>query len=95
MAEADGNRTRQTEILGLTGFEDRGDHQEPKRLRAANLTSAPVGLWLGGVTQTTRLTGYAHGGGCACKIPPGELEDAVRGLTGQSGDERPRRPRRR
>ncbi|MGO1539153.1 MAG: selenide, water dikinase SelD [Leucobacter sp.] len=32
----------------------------------------------------TRLTGYAHGGGCACKIPPGELEDAVRGLTGQT-----------
>ena len=38
------------------------------------------------MTQTTRLTGYAHGGGCACKIPPGELEDAVRGLTGQSGE---------
>src|ERR1700720_4136712 len=36
------------------------------------------------MTQT-RLTGYAHGGGCACKIPPGELEEAVRGLTGQSG----------
>lgn len=33
-----------------------------------------------------RLTSYAHGGGCACKIPPGELEEAVRGLTGQSGD---------
>ncbi|WP_041371700.1 selenide, water dikinase SelD [Nakamurella multipartita] len=32
-----------------------------------------------------RLTGYAHGGGCACKIPPGELEDAVRGLVGQAG----------
>ncbi|WP_113903102.1 MULTISPECIES: selenide, water dikinase SelD [Brevibacterium] len=32
---------------------------------------------------TDRLTSYAHGGGCACKIPPGELEDAVRGLTGQ------------
>lgn len=29
-----------------------------------------------------RLTQYAHGGGCACKIPPGELEDVVRGLTG-------------
>ena len=28
----------------------------------------------------------AHGGGCACKIPPGELEEAVRGLAGQSGD---------
>jgi selenide, water dikinase len=27
-----------------------------------------------------RLTQYAHGGGCACKIPPGELEDAVASL---------------
>lgn len=31
-----------------------------------------------------RLTSYAHGGGCACKIPPGELEDIVRGLVGTS-----------
>src|SRR3954451_1663209 len=38
-------------------------------------TDAPV---------TVRLTQYAHGGGCACKIPPGELEDIVRGLTGVS-----------
>jgi len=30
---------------------------------------------------TYRLTQYAHGGGCACKIPPGELEEIVRGLT--------------
>lgn len=30
--------------------------------------------------MTYRLTQYAHGGGCACKIPPGELEDVVRGL---------------
>lgn len=37
-------------------------------------------------SPAARLTGYAHGGGCACKIPPGELEDAVRGLTGQSGE---------
>jgi selenide,water dikinase len=37
--------------------------------------------------DTIRLTGYAHGGGCACKIPPGELENAVRGLTGQAGAE--------
>ncbi len=29
-----------------------------------------------------RLTSYASGGGCACKIPPGELEEVVRGLTG-------------
>ncbi|MDQ2583787.1 selenide, water dikinase SelD [Saccharothrix yanglingensis] len=29
-----------------------------------------------------RLTQYARGGGCACKIPPGELEEVVRGLTG-------------
>lgn len=31
---------------------------------------------------TFRLTQYASGGGCACKIPPGELEEVVRGLTG-------------
>jgi selenide,water dikinase len=30
-----------------------------------------------------RLTSYAHGGGCACKIPPGELEEAVAGLLGR------------
>jgi selenide,water dikinase len=30
-----------------------------------------------------RLTSYAHGGGCACKIPPGELEAAVAALTGR------------
>ncbi len=29
-----------------------------------------------------RLTSYAHGGGCACKIPAGELEDAIRDLIG-------------
>ena len=27
-----------------------------------------------------RLTQYARGGGCACKIPPGELEAAVASL---------------
>ena len=32
--------------------------------------------------KTYRLTQYASGGGCACKIPPGELEEVVRGLTG-------------
>jgi selenide,water dikinase len=31
-----------------------------------------------------RLTQYAHGGGCACKIPPGELEAVVGGLAGAS-----------
>jgi selenide, water dikinase len=33
-------------------------------------------------TELRRLTSYAHGGGCACKIPPGELEAAVAGLVG-------------
>lgn len=33
-------------------------------------------------TTRPRLTQFAHGGGCACKIPPGELEDMVRGLVG-------------
>jgi selenide,water dikinase len=35
------------------------------------------------VTQRRpRLTQLAQGGGCACKIPPGELEDIVAGLVG-------------
>lgn len=34
-----------------------------------------------------RLTDFTHGGGCACKIPPGELEDAVRDLVGRRGDD--------
>jgi selenide, water dikinase len=29
---------------------------------------------------SVRLTQYAHGGGCACKIPPGELEDVLASL---------------
>ena len=32
------------------------------------------------MTACDRLTQYAHGGGCACKIPPGELEEVVAGL---------------
>jgi selenide, water dikinase len=36
---------------------------------------------------TYRLTQYAHGGGCACKIPPGELEAIVRGLAPATGDD--------
>ena len=32
--------------------------------------------------QQVRLTQFAHGGGCACKIPPGELEAIV----GELGD---------
>lgn len=35
-------------------------------------------------TRTHRLTQYAHGGGCACKIPPGELESMVAGLAPSS-----------
>ena len=31
---------------------------------------------------TYRLTQYARGGGCACKIPAGELEEIVGGLVG-------------
>jgi selenide,water dikinase len=31
-------------------------------------------------TAPIRLTQYAHGGGCACKIPPGELEQVIAGL---------------
>ncbi|WP_346046601.1 selenide, water dikinase SelD [Actinomadura chokoriensis] len=37
------------------------------------------------LAPAARLTQYAHGGGCACKIPPEVLERVVTGLTG--GDE--------
>lgn len=36
----------------------------------------------GAADRTYRLTQFAHGGGCACKIPPGELEEMVAGLAG-------------
>ncbi len=79
MAEADGNRTRQRQILPFDDFEDRAGHQTGY----ASLDHGPI---IAGtmVTMTLRssyrLTQFAHGGGCACKIPPGELEDVVRGL---------------
>jgi selenide,water dikinase len=41
------------------------------------------------MTQNRRLTEYAHGGGCACKIPPGELEAVVAGLTGDAAPQGP------
>jgi selenide,water dikinase len=39
------------------------------------------------LSAPVRLTQYAAGGGCACKIPPGELEEVVRGLGGQVADD--------
>jgi len=39
--------------------------------------------------RTVRLTQYAHGGGCACKIPPGELETIVAALVGDAPPEGP------
>jgi hypothetical protein len=36
VAEVDGNRTRQTEILGFTGFEDRDAHQERAHLHVTH-----------------------------------------------------------
>ncbi|GAB3470115.1 selenide, water dikinase SelD [Actinophytocola sediminis] len=39
------------------------------------------------MSEEVRLTQYAHGGGCACKIPPGELEQIVRGLRRPPADD--------
>ena len=81
MAEADGNRTRQRQDLPLSDFEDRAGHQTGN----ASLTH---GFIMAGSIDAVahRLTQYAHGGGCACKIPPGELETVVRGLTAAPRD---------
>jgi selenide,water dikinase len=35
------------------------------------------------ISAEVRLTQYASGGGCACKIPPGELEDVVTRMLAQ------------
>jgi len=37
-------------------------------------------------TSPLRLTQYAAGGGCACKVPPGELERVLAGLPGGHAD---------
>jgi len=34
---------------------------------------------------SVRLTQFASGGGCACKVPPGELERVLAGLGGSAG----------
>src|SRR5690625_7560398 len=44
-----------------------------------------AGATVHGDVDEPRLTSFAHGGGCACKIPPGELEGAVGTLAGQAG----------
>jgi selenide,water dikinase len=88
MAETDGNRTRQRQCLPLNGFEDRAGHQAgyASLTHATHPAKPPLDLHDGPVSL--RLTQYAHGGGCACKIPPGELEEVLKGLTGA----RPRDP---
>ncbi len=51
-------------------------------LKTAGATRRPYAS-AGHDSPVDRLTSYAHGGGCACKIPPGELEEAVAALTGR------------
>src|SRR5699024_10246384 len=45
LAEADGNRTRQTEILGLTSFEDWGAHQVLRRLHRERSSGRVAARW--------------------------------------------------
>src|SRR4051812_29658611 len=84
---------------GHTGVEDREGHQPPERLRD-HPSAAQAGrvravrhpaCKSAGMTTTAslRLTQYAHGGGCACKIPPGELEAVVAGLLRESAPRGP------
>ena len=47
---------------------------------ASDTTAAPPSSAL---DSGVRLTGMARGGGCACKIPPGDLEAALTTLAGQ------------
>src|SRR4051794_13078745 len=61
--------------------------RHPVTTGSPSIVTAP---WTPRIHVTTslprvRLTQLAHGGGCACKIPPGELEDVVRGLQPSDG----------
>ncbi|MCW2791227.1 MAG: segregation protein [Nocardioides sp.] len=80
-------------MLGHYGFEDRARHQTRNAsavtLGQASSSARPPGLGLGPslLPMTTqlpkvRLTQYAAGGGCACKVPPGELERVLAHLPG-------------
>jgi selenide,water dikinase len=51
-----------------------------ERRYSDGVTSSPSSVSTA-VPTPYRLTQYAHGGGCACKIPPGELESVLAGLT--------------
>lgn len=59
----------------------RDDVTEVSYTRAMSLTSTAA------ETTAPRLTGYAHGGGCACKIPPGELEEVLGSLPSPQNDQ--------
>ena len=72
LAEADGNRTRQAEMLGFTGFEDRGGHQEPGHLR-------------GHRTQPPRAAGLQGRSGRRADGAADAV--AVRGMTVQRDDD--------
>jgi selenide, water dikinase len=85
LAEADGNRTRLTEMLGHYGFEDRARHQTRnasahtvgglgRRTYIDHVTATSSTATSSSPSPSVRLTQYAAGGGCACKVPPGELE---------------------
>ncbi len=45
----------------------------------------PVTVLCMTLSTAVRLTQYASGGGCACKIPPGELEDVVAAMLARAG----------
>src|ERR1700710_938325 len=57
-------------------------------LRTGNRT-ASLAAHTGSVTSLAapRLTQYTSGGGCACKVPPGELERVLSGLPLSVGDD--------
>ncbi len=77
-----GGATRHPDASGadVTGARASAAIQDPEGVRALALTpGAGPGTTFGRMTgpDAFRLTQYARGGGCACKIPPGELEETI------------------
>ena len=71
VAEVDGNRTRQTENLGFTGFEDRGAHQERVHLHATSgLGLSHMAAW--SQPHCPAIAVYAD-------RPPGPVQESISG----------------
>lgn len=92
-AETDGNRTRQAKDGSASPVLKTGVPTRTRTPPSRDSTNRVPAVCAGSLVAMTAiakdfsditLTSFAAGGGCACKIPPGQLETAVHGLVGMA-----------